>query len=135
MGRSLGVLGAGLLFAISACTQAPASLAPMEPGDNYWESGVSAPGSREVQQGPSPWNRPYTSWRDRYTSRRDRNLARANYFCGNAYRDCLDRDQAAHPGAPGALFGGSPAGRAACERAMNACYTRYGAPPPPPQQP
>jgi hypothetical protein len=135
MDSCLRVLGAGLLFTIAACTQAPASLVPTEPSNSHGDSTVSAPASREVQQGPSPWNRPYTSWRDRYTSRRDRNLARAHYFCGNAYRDCLDRDQAAHPGAPGALFGGSPEGRAACERAMNACYARYGAPSPPPQQP
>lgn len=123
MGYSLRLAGLGLLVGIAACSSAPAGFGPSPPDER--PAGLRVPSAtREVQQAPRPWIRPYTSWRDR-------RLARAHYYCGNAYQDCLARDQAAHPGAQGSLFGGSPEGRAACEREMNACYARHGITTPP----
>lgn len=114
--RVTRVLGFAILLGLTACTQPPALIGTESQGDTG--KGM------EIQQWPAPYYPGYG--RDRTRSRWER---RANAVCGNAYRDCITRDQQAHPGAPGALFGGSPAGRAACESAMTACYRRYGVTP------
>ena len=111
------LLGIGLLFAVAACTAPPAVVGPSGQGD--------AAADLEIQQ--TPWNRYYPG--PYYGRDRDRMTRRANAVCGDSYRACITRDQQAHPGAPGALFGGSPEGQAACQRAMTLCYRRYGVTP------
>lgn len=110
-------LGIAILLGLTACTQSPTLMGAAPSGEP--EKGM------EIQQ----WSRYhyYPGYgRDRNQSRYER---RANVVCGNAYRDCISQDQKANPGAPGSLFGGTPAGQAACERAMTACYRRYGVTP------
>ncbi len=119
MGTALRLSALSLLFGVIACTQPPSAIAPA--GQDAGRAGV-APESREIQQVQYPWYWRYGSrWQNRYTRR-------GAAACQSAYSDCITRDQKANPGAPGQLFGGSTAGREACQRALDACYQRSGVP-------
>ena len=115
MGIPFRLAGLSLLFGVIACTQPPAVVGPA--GQDAGRAGL-VPASREVQQAPYPY---YGRYGSRYTRR-------GTAICQNAYRDCITRDQQANPGAPGQLFGGSPAGREACQRDLDSCYRRFRVP-------